>query len=151
MNPAALLPGLGPDLVQRLPEAQGPIAGGELGIEHKTVLVTQPDQQLKPALGTLAVAVLKGQELLAATCVGADEDEDALPVVIEPRGEVNPVRPEIDPRVGRRPPEGRLRGGRRDRARTSPDAPPARSRSGAARSPPRGRGHPPQAAPSRLR
>jgi hypothetical protein len=39
MNPASLLPGLGPDLVQRLPEAERAVAGGEFGVEHEPVLV----------------------------------------------------------------------------------------------------------------
>jgi hypothetical protein len=48
VNPAALLPGFGPDLVQRLPEAQAAIAGGELGVDLQAVLVAQPEQQLAP-------------------------------------------------------------------------------------------------------
>jgi hypothetical protein len=50
--------------VQRLPEAQGTVAGGQLGIEDEPVLVAQAEQQLTPALGTLAKAVLDRQQLL---------------------------------------------------------------------------------------
>jgi hypothetical protein len=34
--------------VQRLPEAQAAIAGGELGVDLQAVLVAQPEQQLAP-------------------------------------------------------------------------------------------------------
>src|SRR5439155_16307780 len=37
VHPAPLLPGLGPDLVQRLPEAQRPVAGGELGMSYSRI------------------------------------------------------------------------------------------------------------------
>src|SRR5947209_5503367 len=101
VHPAPLLPGLGPDLVQRLPEAQRPVAGGELGIEHEPVLVTQAEQQLTPALGALAKAVLDGQQLLPAAGVGADQHQQALPLVLEPGREVDAVGPEIDVAPGR--------------------------------------------------
>src|SRR3954465_11544738 len=96
VHPAPLLPGLGPDLVQRLPEAQRSVAGGELGIEHEPVLVTQAEQQLTPALGALAKAVLDGQQLLPAAGVGADQHQQALPLVLEPGREVDAVGPEVD-------------------------------------------------------
>ena len=82
VDPTSLLPGRRPDLVQGLPEAQGTIAGGELGSRGETVLVAQPEQQLTPALATFAIAVLDREQLLAAIGSGADEDEDALPVVV---------------------------------------------------------------------
>jgi hypothetical protein len=78
-----LLTGLGPDLAQCLPEAQGTITGGELGIEHEPVLVAQAEQQLTPALGALAKAVLDRQQLLPAAGVGPDQDQDALPFMVE--------------------------------------------------------------------
>src|SRR5436190_161974 len=37
VHPAALLPGLGPDLVQRLPEAERAVAGRQLGTEGEPV------------------------------------------------------------------------------------------------------------------
>jgi hypothetical protein len=66
--------------VQRLPEAQGTVAGGQLGIEDEPVLVAQAEQQLTPALGTLAKAVLDRQQLLAAIGIGPDQDQQALPL-----------------------------------------------------------------------
>ena len=67
--------------MQRLPEAQGTVAGGELGIEHQAILVAQPQQQLAPALGALPKAILDRQELLAAARIGADQHEHALAIV----------------------------------------------------------------------
>ena len=97
----SLLLGLGPDLVQRLPEAERPVAGGELGIEREAVLVTATQQQLAPALGARAKTVLDREQLLAAAPVGADQHQQALPLVLEPWREVDPIRPEIDVASGR--------------------------------------------------
>jgi hypothetical protein len=96
-----LLPGLRPDLVQRLPEAERTIAGGELRVEHEPVLVAQPEQQLAPALGALSKTILDRQQLLPALGVGADENQDALPIMLEPRREIDAVGPEIDIASGR--------------------------------------------------
>jgi hypothetical protein len=103
VDPAALLPGLGPDLVQRLPEAQRAVAGGEeLGIGGgEAVLVARAQQELAPALGALPPAVLDREQFLAAARVGADQHEQAPTLVIEARGEMDPVGPEIDVAPGR--------------------------------------------------
>ena len=95
-----MLPGLGPDLVQRLPEAQGTVTGGELGCKREPVLVAQPEQELAPALGALAVAVLDREQLFSAARVGTDQHQQALPVVIEPGREVDGIGPEIDKAAG---------------------------------------------------
>jgi len=44
VNPASLPTRRRPDYVQRLPEAQATVAGGELGRRGETVLVAQPEQ-----------------------------------------------------------------------------------------------------------
>jgi hypothetical protein len=93
---AALLPRLGPDLVQRLPEPQTTVAGGELGVHLQAVLVAQPEEQLAPTLGALAKAVLDRQQLLVAIGIGADDDQQALAVVVEPRREIDAVGPNVD-------------------------------------------------------
>jgi len=36
---AALLPGFGPDFIQRFPEPQATVAGGEFGLDSQAVLV----------------------------------------------------------------------------------------------------------------
>jgi len=58
VHPTPLLLGFGPGLVQGLPEAERSVAGSGLGVEPQAILVTQVAQQLTPALGTLAKAVL---------------------------------------------------------------------------------------------
>ena len=97
----ALLAGFRPDLVEGLPETQGTVAGGEFGVERKAVLVAQPQQELTPALGAFPEAVLDRQQLLAPLRVGADENQDALPILLEPGREVDPVGPDIDVAPGR--------------------------------------------------
>src|SRR6185503_13661297 len=92
---------LGPDLVQSLPEAECPIAGGKPGVEPQAILVPQAEQQLTPALGTLAKAILDRQQLLAPAGIGADQHEQALPLMVQPGREVHTVGPEIDVASGR--------------------------------------------------
>src|SRR5262249_3553510 len=82
--------------MQRSPEAERTIAGGELGVELEAILIPQPEQKLPPALGALPEAVLDRQQLLATLHVGTDDHQDAVPIVLEPRREVDAVRPEID-------------------------------------------------------
>jgi hypothetical protein len=82
MDPTALRTRTRPDLPRRLPEAER-TAGGELGVDDESVLVAQPDQQLVPALLALARAVLDREQLLLAIRVGADQDQHALPLVLE--------------------------------------------------------------------
>lgn len=88
--------GLGPDLVQRLPEAKRTITGGKFGVQLQAVLITQAEQKLAPALGTLAKPVFDRQQFLPAAGIGADQHQHALPLVLQPRGEVDAVSPEID-------------------------------------------------------
>ena len=80
--------------MQRLPEAERAVAGRQLGIDDQPVLVAQTEQELAPALGALAEAVLDRQQLLATLGVGPDQDQQALPLVVEPRGEVDAIGPE---------------------------------------------------------
>ena len=96
MHPTSLLPDGGPDLSRRLPEAEGAVTGGKLGVDDEAVLVAQPDQQLVPALLALPEAVVERQELLLAARVSADQNQDALAVVLEPGREADPVRPDVD-------------------------------------------------------
>ena len=77
MHPTTLLPGGRPDLARRLPEAEGALAGGKLGVDDQAVLVAQAEQQLVPALLALAEAVVDRQELLLAAGIGADQDQQA--------------------------------------------------------------------------
>jgi hypothetical protein len=95
-----LSPGAGPDLAQRLPEAERPVAGGELGRKREPVLVAQAEQQLAPALGALPPAVLDREQLLPAARVGTDEHQHALPIVFQPRREVDTIGPKVDVAAG---------------------------------------------------
>ncbi len=93
---AALLPGFGPDFVQRLPEPQTAVASGELGVDLQAVLVAQPQEELTPTLRTLAKAVLDRQQLLVAVGIGADADQQALAVVVEAWREIDAVGADVD-------------------------------------------------------
>lgn len=86
--------------MQRFPEAEGTVAGGERRRDREAVPVAQAKEQLAPALRALAVAVLERQELLPAIGVGADEHQHARPVVLQARCEVDAIGPEVDVAVG---------------------------------------------------
>ena len=90
---ASLLARLGTDFVQRLPEPEAAVAGGELGVHLQAILVAETKQQLTPTLGALAKNVRDGQQLLVAVGIGTDHDQQALAVVAEPRREVDAVGP----------------------------------------------------------
>ena len=79
------------------PKAPSP---GQLGIENEPVLVAQAEQQLTPALGALAKAILDRQQLLPAAGIGPDQDQQALPLMVKPRGEVDAVGPYVDVAAG---------------------------------------------------
>ena len=80
-----MLLGPGPDLVQGLPKAERPVAGGKLGVEHQAILVPQAEQQLAPALGALAKTVLDCQQLLAPAGIGTDQHQQTLALVLHDR------------------------------------------------------------------
>jgi hypothetical protein len=82
--------------MQRLPEAQGAVAGGEFRIQLQAVLVAQAKQQFAPALRALAKAVLDREQFLATAGVGADQHQHALPLVLQAWGEVDAIGPAID-------------------------------------------------------
>src|SRR5918998_6963925 len=63
VHPAALMPGGREDLLERLPEAERAVAGGQLGRDDEAAGL-EPDQQLMPALRTLAHADLEANQLL---------------------------------------------------------------------------------------
>jgi hypothetical protein len=49
-----------------------------------------------PALLALAKAVVDREQLLLAVRISADQNQDALLVVLEAWREVNPIRPDVD-------------------------------------------------------
>jgi hypothetical protein len=68
----------------------------------QAILVAQPDHAelslafSMPALLALAKAVADRQQLLLAGSIGANDDQDALTLMLEPGAEIDAVRPDID-------------------------------------------------------
>src|SRR3954447_2110973 len=58
---AALMPGRGPDLLERLPEAERPVAGGQFRGDRQATCL-EVGQQLPPALHALAQADLEADQ-----------------------------------------------------------------------------------------
>src|SRR4051812_49875694 len=58
------------------------------------------EQELAPALGALAKAVLDRQQFLAPAGVGGDQHQQALALVLQTRREVHAIGPEIDIAAG---------------------------------------------------
>ncbi len=71
VHPTALLGGLPVDLAQGLPEAQGPVAGGQLGADRQAAAL-EIEQHVAPGLGALPVAVGDCQQLFPAILIGAE-------------------------------------------------------------------------------
>jgi hypothetical protein len=59
------------------------------------------EQNFAPGLRALPVTIGDRQQLLAAQLVGTDDHQDALPVLIQPRREVDAIGPEVDVTLGR--------------------------------------------------
>jgi hypothetical protein len=95
LHPASLLTGLGPDLADRLPEAKRAIGDGDLG-RHRQTPALEIEQQGAPVVSALSRAVDKAEQLLLALRRGADDDQDALRLVLQTRLKVDAVGPDID-------------------------------------------------------
>ena len=100
MHPASLLTGLGPELADRLPEAERAIGDGDLG-RHRQTPALEIEQQGAPVMSALARAVDKAEQLLLALRRGADDDQDALRLVLQTRLQVDAVGPDVDVAFGR--------------------------------------------------
>ena len=100
MHPASLLTGLGPDLADRLPEAERAIGDGDLGRRRQTPAL-EIEQQGAPVVSALARAVDQAEQLLLALRRGADDDQDALRLVLQTRLQVDAVGPDVDVALGR--------------------------------------------------
>ena len=101
VQPAALFARRAVALAQGLPEAARSVADGQLG-RHLEAAPLEIEQQLAPRLGALAIAGGDCQQFLAAPLVGADDDQDALFVVLHPGLEIDPVGPEYRESAGPR-------------------------------------------------
>src|SRR6202042_1956264 len=100
LHPASLLTVLGPDLADRLPEAKRAIGDGDLGRRRQTPAL-EIEQQGAPVVSALARAVDKAEQLLLAPRRGADDDQDALRLVLQTRLQVAAVGPDVDVALGR--------------------------------------------------
>jgi hypothetical protein len=100
MHPASLLTGLGPELADRLPEAERAVGDGDLG-RHRQTPALEIEQQGAPVVSALARAVDKADQLLLALRRGADDDQDALRLVLQTRLQVDAVGPDVDVALGR--------------------------------------------------
>ncbi len=101
MHPATLMPGSGEDLVERLPEAHGAVADGDLRRGRQSAGL-QVNEQFAPALCTLANADLESNEFLLALGRGTDDHEHAGGIILHSRLEVDPVGPDVDVALGRK-------------------------------------------------
>ena len=99
VNPAALFARLPVNLAQSLPETQRPITPRQVGATFKAAPF-QIEQQFLPTLLAFAIAVHQTDNILMALGVRRDDHQDALPLVIQARAEVDPVSPEIDVALG---------------------------------------------------
>ena len=93
VHPAPLVPRRGEDLLQRLPEAERAVAGGQLGRDGEAARL-EVDQQLPPALRALAHADLEAEQLLLALRGGADQHQHALGLRLHARLQVDAVGPD---------------------------------------------------------
>ena len=100
VHPAALATGCGPHLLDRLPEAERTVGDRQLR-SHGEPAPPEVEQQVAPGLRALAHAVDQADQLLPAFRRRADDDEQALGVVLEPGLHMDAVGPEIDVAPGR--------------------------------------------------
>ena len=100
VDPATLMLRPREDFVERLPEAHGPVADGDLG-RHLEAAGLDVDQELPPALRALAQADLEADQLLPAFRRGSEDDQHALGLGLHPGLQVDAVRPDADIPAGR--------------------------------------------------
>ena len=94
MEPAALSAGLREDLAQRAPESERSVPGREHRGAHAPPGAVA--QQVRPRLRRLAVAISKGDQLLAPISAHADHHQQAQLVLFEADVHMDPVGPQID-------------------------------------------------------
>src|SRR3954452_9017212 len=92
MHPAALLACHRPHLAKRLPEAKRAIGDGKFR-RRRQAAPLEIEQQIAPRSRALAHAVGKANQLLLALRRCADDDENALRLVLEPSLQMDAVGP----------------------------------------------------------
>src|SRR5947199_5664784 len=100
VHPAALLARFRPDLTGRLPEPECAIGDDELR-GHVEPAPLEIEQQIAPVLRVLAGTIGESDQFLAAFRRRADQHEDALFFVFEPRFEMDAISPDVDVALGR--------------------------------------------------
>src|SRR5215211_2337420 len=100
VHPAALATRLRPHFFERLPEAQRAVGDRKLGPDRKPAPL-QVEEELAPRLRALAHAIDEADEFLLAFRRGADDDQQALRLVLEASLHVDAVDPEVDVTFGR--------------------------------------------------
>src|SRR5581483_5020322 len=91
VNPTALMPGGGKDLLNRLPKAERTIADREVGRDLEPASLGV-DEKLAPALRALAHPGLEANELLFALGCGSDQHQHAFRALFHTRLQVDAVR-----------------------------------------------------------
>ena len=94
VNPTALVPGAREDLFDRLPEPERAIADSDVRRNREPTLL-DVDEQLTPALRTLAHPGLEADELLLALGCRADQHQHAFRGLFHPGLQVDPVGPYV--------------------------------------------------------
>src|SRR5439155_11139616 len=106
-HPAALLAGCRPHFAERFPEPERAprFREGRLGdrnLRRRCQAATlQIEQQITPRLCALANAIGEADKLLPAFRRRADDDQDALRLLLEPGLQMDAVGPAIDVALGR--------------------------------------------------
>ena len=94
MNPTALVPGAREDLFDRLPEAERAVANREVRRNLEPPLL-DVDEELTPALRTLAHPGLEADEFLLALGCRADQHQHAFGSLFHPSLQVDAVGPHV--------------------------------------------------------
>ena len=92
---AALVPGRRRQLLERLPEAKGAIAGRQLRRDRQAANL-QIDQQFAPALRAFPHAHLQAEQLLLTLRRGADQHQHAFGLRLHARLQVDAISPNVD-------------------------------------------------------
>src|SRR5256886_8120363 len=100
VHPAALLARFRPDLTGSLPEPECAI-GDDEPRRHIEPAPLEIEQQIAPVLCVLAGTIGEADQFLAAFWRRADQHEDALLFVFEPRFEMDAISPDVDVALGR--------------------------------------------------
>jgi len=96
----ALMPGRRRHRVERLPEAERPVAGRQLWRDGEAACL-EVNQQLAPALRAFPYAHLEAKQLLLAFRCRANQHQHAFGLRLHARLQVDAVRPDVDIPPGR--------------------------------------------------